>query len=241
MRRLGTGGTEPELSRGSVQQRPEHARRVGAGRAQPLDRAVRRDQAALLAVGQEGIVRNGRKCAHGPITLRRQQAGQLRWAVPTGAFHDQPNVIGGRPAMSPRPREMLLDPPGDATWRRCKRMDHKRQKPRVTSPVQVPSVTCDLAAINVEDLAGDVGDDPGNRMPSTTSLTWPTRPRGPVAECVAAFRRVHRRLDHAFGHIAGRSSPEGKVRRLRESRDPVLADTPRARCWQRSPMSSDRP
>jgi len=40
-------------------------------------------------------------------------------------------------------------------------MDHRRQKPRVTSPVQVPSVTCDLAAINVEDLAGDVGDDSG--------------------------------------------------------------------------------
>ena len=76
-------------------------------------------------------------------------------------------------------------------------MDHRRQEPRVTSPVQVPSVTCDLAAINVEDLAGDVGDDSGNRMPSTTSLTWPTRPRGPVAECVVAFRRVHRRLDHA--------------------------------------------
>ena len=114
-------------------------------------------------------------------------------------------------------------------------MDHRRQKPRVTSPLQVPSVTCDLAAINVEDLAGDVGDDSGNKMPSTTSLTWLTRPRGPVAECVAAFRRVRRRLDHAFGHIAGRSSPAGKdrpaveeVRRLRESRDPVLADTPRA-------------
>ena len=75
-----------------------------------------------------------------------------------------------------------------------KRMDHRRQKPRVTSPVQVPSVTCDLAAVNVEDLAGDEGDDSGNRMPSTTSLT---RPRGPVAECVVAFRRVHRRLDHA--------------------------------------------
>jgi hypothetical protein len=82
----------------------------------------------------------------------------------------------------------------------------------MTSPVQVPSVICDLAAINVEDLAVDVGDDSGNRMPSTTSLTWPTRPREPVAECVGAFRRVHRHLDHAFGHIAGRSSPEGKDR-----------------------------
>jgi len=73
-------------------------------------------------------------------------------------------------------------------------------------------VTCDLAAINVEDLAGDVGDDSGNTTPSTTSLILPTRPRGPVAECVAAFRRVHRRLDHAFGYIARRSSPEGKDR-----------------------------
>jgi hypothetical protein len=70
-------------------------------------------------------------------------------------------------------------------------------KPRMTSPVQAPSVTCDLAAINVGDLAGDVGGDCGNRMPSTTSLTWP---RGPAAECVVAFRRVHRRLDPVFAH-----------------------------------------
>ena len=74
MRHLGTGWTEPELPRGPVQQRPEHTRRVGPGQAQPLDRAVRRDQAALLAVGQEGIVRNERKSAHRPVTLRRQRS-----------------------------------------------------------------------------------------------------------------------------------------------------------------------
>src|SRR5208283_4823599 len=119
MRHLGTGRAEPELPRGPVQQRPEHTRRVGARQAQPLDRAVRRDQAALLAVGQEGIVRNGRKSAHRPVTLRRQQAGQPRWAVPTGASHDQPNVIGWRPATSPRLGELLSYPPGDATWRQC--------------------------------------------------------------------------------------------------------------------------
>ncbi len=77
---------------------------------------------------------------------------------------------GARPC--PPAGELLLDPPCDATWRRCKRMAHRRQKPRVTGPVQVPSVTCDLAAINVENLAGDVDDESGNRMPSLT------RPRG---------------------------------------------------------------
>jgi hypothetical protein len=52
------GRTKPELSGGPVKQRPEDARRVGAGQARPLDGAVRSDQAALLAVGQESIVRN---------------------------------------------------------------------------------------------------------------------------------------------------------------------------------------
>ena len=37
-------------------------------------------------------------------------------------------------------------------------MDHRRQESRVTSPVQAPSVTCDLAAINVEDLRGGLGE-----------------------------------------------------------------------------------
>ena len=43
------------------------------------------------------------------------------------------------------------------------------------------------------------GDDSRNRMPSTTSLTWPTRPSGgsrPPSR-VVGVRRVHRRLDDA--------------------------------------------
>ena len=32
--------------------------------------------------------------------------------MPTGAFHDQPNVIGGRPATSPRPGQLTLSDEG---------------------------------------------------------------------------------------------------------------------------------
>ena len=61
---VGVAGAEPERARGPVQQRTEHTRRVGAGQAQPFERAVRRNQAALLAIGQESVIGNGRKRAH---------------------------------------------------------------------------------------------------------------------------------------------------------------------------------
>jgi hypothetical protein len=61
---LDIAGTEPERASGPVQQRPEHTRGVGAWQAQPLDRPVRRHQAALLAIGQESIVGDRRKHAH---------------------------------------------------------------------------------------------------------------------------------------------------------------------------------
>jgi len=48
--------TEPEEAGGPVKECPEDARGVGARQAQPLDRPVGRDQAALLAVRQESVV-----------------------------------------------------------------------------------------------------------------------------------------------------------------------------------------
>jgi hypothetical protein len=61
---LSAAGAEPERAGSPVEQRPEHAGGVGAGQAQPLDRPVRRDQAALLAIGQEPVCGNRRECAH---------------------------------------------------------------------------------------------------------------------------------------------------------------------------------
>ena len=64
LRHLGVARAEPEQARRPVQERTEHARRVGTRQAQPLDRPVRGDQAALLAIGKQPVLGNGRKCAH---------------------------------------------------------------------------------------------------------------------------------------------------------------------------------
>ena len=40
------------------------------------------------------------------------------------------------------------------------------------------SLAGDVAAVDVHDLAGDIGDDSRNGMPWTMSLIWPMRPSG---------------------------------------------------------------
>ena len=78
LRHLGIAGAEPEGASAPVQQRPEHARGVRAWQAQPLDGAVWRNQAALLAVGQEPILGNGRKRARlSPRPLVLKTPGSL--------------------------------------------------------------------------------------------------------------------------------------------------------------------
>ncbi len=47
---------DPERSRLAVEQRPEHARRVEPRDAQPIDRAVHRDECARVTVRQERVV-----------------------------------------------------------------------------------------------------------------------------------------------------------------------------------------
>ena len=56
---------EAERARGAVEQCPEHARRVRAGEAQPLDRAVGGDERAHLAVGEERVLGDRGEDAHG--------------------------------------------------------------------------------------------------------------------------------------------------------------------------------
>ncbi len=59
------GGPEPEQAGRAIEQRPEEARRVGAGQAEPLHRPVGGDERAHLAVGQERVVGDVRERAHG--------------------------------------------------------------------------------------------------------------------------------------------------------------------------------
>ncbi len=67
---------EPELAGSPVQQRPEHTRRVRAGKAQPLNRAVGRDQAALLAIREERVVLDRRKLSHNYASARTKAWAQ---------------------------------------------------------------------------------------------------------------------------------------------------------------------
>ena len=49
---------EPKGARLPIEQAAEHARRVETWHAEPVDRAVRRDQSARMTVGEERVVRN---------------------------------------------------------------------------------------------------------------------------------------------------------------------------------------
>ena len=78
-------GSEPERAGAAVEQRAEHARAVEARQAQPLDRAVGRDQRAGVAVREEGVVgdRRERRLAPGGAARRCRRplarAGRARW------------------------------------------------------------------------------------------------------------------------------------------------------------------
>jgi hypothetical protein len=61
--------SEPEVARLAVEQGAEHAGRVEARDAEPIDRSVGRDQGTGVAVGQERIVRNRRERRRGGSAL----------------------------------------------------------------------------------------------------------------------------------------------------------------------------
>ena len=54
-------GAEPEVPGAAIQDGPEHAWRIGPWHAQPFHRSTRGDQAGVLAVGEKGVVGDGRK------------------------------------------------------------------------------------------------------------------------------------------------------------------------------------
>src|SRR5205809_7218557 len=61
---------EAEEPRLAVEQAAEHARRVEARDAEPVDRAVGRDQRSGVAVGEERVVRDRRKGRRRGCALR---------------------------------------------------------------------------------------------------------------------------------------------------------------------------
>ena len=87
------GGTDPKGACVSVQDRPEHARRVHPRQAHPLDVAARRDERRRFAVGQERIVPDRREGTDPDPMIRRRvkrvirsphhrRAILLRWPTP---------------------------------------------------------------------------------------------------------------------------------------------------------------
>ena len=81
---------EPERARLAVQQHPEHARRVEARHAEPVDRTVRGHEGGGVAVGQEGVVGDRRE--------RRRRRGALRGGLLGGA-----HAATQGPRQEPRP------------------------------------------------------------------------------------------------------------------------------------------
>ena len=78
-------GAEPEHARVAVEDRAEHARRVEAGQAEPLDVAARGNERARRAVGQEAVLGDRREGADAHIWLS-VWSQRMRWpAVPASA------------------------------------------------------------------------------------------------------------------------------------------------------------
>ena len=75
----GVRGSEPERSCRAVEQGTEHAGRVGAGQAQPLDGTVRGYQATVLTVGEKGVVGDRRNVLMvGSLLVRKAGAQTAR-------------------------------------------------------------------------------------------------------------------------------------------------------------------
>ena len=114
-RHLDVGRAEPEAAGVAVEDRAEHARRVEARQAEPLDVPVRRHQRARLAVGQEGVLGDRRERARRDAAVGRPLASQAgrrrpgRAAPPRRPPRAMPGARGsGGPANTRRDRLGLV-------------------------------------------------------------------------------------------------------------------------------------
>ncbi len=120
---------EAEEARLAVEQVPEDTRCIEGREAQPVDRPVRRDERARMAVGQECVIRDRRKrrrcggalrgCLCGASVLMRRSTARASGRSPTATGQPRPGPTSpahtsgrgegrrgaaGRSATSPRPR-----------------------------------------------------------------------------------------------------------------------------------------
>ena len=87
---------EPERARPAVEQRAEHARRVEARHAQPVDRAVGRHQRAGVAVRQEARSRRSAGTARAPPRSARRGLAARRRSAVGGALMTPPTGRASR-------------------------------------------------------------------------------------------------------------------------------------------------
>ena len=89
-------GAEPEAAGLPVEQAPEDARRVEPRRAEPVDRAVRRDERTRMAVGEEGVLGDRGKRRR----RRRALRNMLDFLLGRGHFALQGSCQRPKPARS---------------------------------------------------------------------------------------------------------------------------------------------
>ena len=115
-RHLDVGRPEPEPAGVAVEDRPEHARRVEARQAEPLDVAVRRHERAGLAVRQEAVLgdrreRAGRDAPVGrPLRHRRAAAAGSSSAITLPSTSDPGARGSGGPAKTRSTASALSSP-----------------------------------------------------------------------------------------------------------------------------------
>ena len=89
-------GAQPEVPGAAVQDRAEHAGRIGSWHAQPLHRSTGGDQAGVLAVGEESVVGDRRERV--PQTARH--VGHRCGCV---ELHGRAVLVGGRRVLQNHP------------------------------------------------------------------------------------------------------------------------------------------
>ena len=111
-RRCSTGPKRKKPGR-AVEQRAEHARRVGPREAQPLDRPVGRDQRADLAVGQERVVGDRRKSRHVHLSVARlrRTGSPLGWCGQSGTRNGTIDLVVGPSGSAEGSRHAAPGPP----------------------------------------------------------------------------------------------------------------------------------
>ncbi len=112
-RHVDSEGPEPERARLAIEQRSEHARRVEARDAEPVDRAVRSQKRARMAVREERVVGDRREGRGGRRALGAvAAAGSSLMSPPTARASRRARQRDRPPPPGPTIPSRIRGPPG---------------------------------------------------------------------------------------------------------------------------------